>query len=282
MSSSTSSSSLSLSRCVTACTNHDAFTVSYKFLRPRDPTNELKIWEAARATAAAPPYFKPFLRHDSTETYTDGAIHHNCPVSIADDERRLLWEEVSDWPPDIMLSLGTGLGTSQRKRHSPSPSAATPATPTAGPPDNVRNWLQRSHGLGLMFWAAKTIVESQLNCEEAWKKYCARAAPPGRAQSLENLRRNVRLNVEFQGPRPDLDDVEKLDNVEHCVRSYMEGPKFSAQIHEVAHMLVASSFYFEKFASGVLERSTGMYRYDGKDPRLSEASVAGYQRLIEA
>ncbi|UKZ82727.1 hypothetical protein TrVFT333_010523 [Trichoderma virens FT-333] len=61
--------------------------------------DELKIWEAARATSAAPPYFKPFTQQKTGRTYIDGAIHHHCPVFIADQERRLLWEDIKDLPP---------------------------------------------------------------------------------------------------------------------------------------------------------------------------------------
>jgi hypothetical protein len=62
----------------------------------------------ARATSAAPRYFKPF-HHKATEAvFVDGATNYNNPVKIAETERRLLWP---DHPlPDIVLSLGTGIG----------------------------------------------------------------------------------------------------------------------------------------------------------------------------
>lgn len=84
----------------------------YEFLRPDRPELELKVWEAAAATSAAPSYFKPFAHEATKRTYLDGAIYHNNPVRLANRERRLLWPDVADREPDIFLSIGT----SQNKR----------------------------------------------------------------------------------------------------------------------------------------------------------------------
>ena len=49
---------------------------TYKFERPEEPSKELNIWEVARATSAAPTYFKPFVNHWTKQGYLDGAIYH--------------------------------------------------------------------------------------------------------------------------------------------------------------------------------------------------------------
>lgn len=70
-----------------------------------------QVWEAAGASTAAPPYFRKFRRTDTMGTdleYVDGALYFNNPVRIAYNERRFLWPDVADHPPDIVLSLGTG------------------------------------------------------------------------------------------------------------------------------------------------------------------------------
>lgn len=78
---------------------------TYKFEFP----HRLQIWEAASATSAAPSFFKPFQsRSLPHKTYLDGAIYHNNPASVADNERKFLWPDVAESPPDILLSLGTG------------------------------------------------------------------------------------------------------------------------------------------------------------------------------
>jgi hypothetical protein len=80
----------------------------YSFHRPRKPSQELKIWEAAAATSAAPPYFKAFWHGPSDRYFYDGGFYNNNPVKIVQQERRLLWPDVADRPPDICLSIGTG------------------------------------------------------------------------------------------------------------------------------------------------------------------------------
>lgn len=68
----------------------------------------LKVWEAAAATSAAPSFFKPFKHPQADRSYLDGALYFNNPSKVANNERKLLWPEVADNHPDIMLSIGTG------------------------------------------------------------------------------------------------------------------------------------------------------------------------------
>ena len=61
----------------------------------------------ARATSAAPTYFKSFRSARNGRGYLDGALYHNNPVHVADLERRLIWPETEDSTPDLLLSIGT-------------------------------------------------------------------------------------------------------------------------------------------------------------------------------
>lgn len=88
----------------------------HEFLRPANPRNELRLWQAAAATPAAPTYFKPFHHVLGTgRSFIDGALYNNNPVKIAQKERRLLWPEVSKKHPDVLLSIGTGRDAETRK-----------------------------------------------------------------------------------------------------------------------------------------------------------------------
>ena len=87
----------------------------YEFPRPNDPNQELQIWEAAAATSAAPSYFKPFIHEATERTYLDGALYHNNPVRLVRSEAQLLWPDVADEHPDILLSIGTGQDRHQTK-----------------------------------------------------------------------------------------------------------------------------------------------------------------------
>jgi len=66
------------------------------------------VWHAAYATSAAPSIFKPFRHPDTEKSYMDGGLYYNNPIKIANHERRLLWPDVTDSHPDIVLSTGAG------------------------------------------------------------------------------------------------------------------------------------------------------------------------------
>lgn len=88
-------------------TEHQQQHSDYEFLRSENATGEFRVWEAAAATSAAPPYFKSF-RHPNGRSFFDGALYNNNPVNIAQRERKLLWTDVKDQHPDVLLSVGTG------------------------------------------------------------------------------------------------------------------------------------------------------------------------------
>jgi len=88
----------------------------YDFPRPDDPSLELTYWEAAAATAAAPPYFKSFYHKATTRSYLDGAFYNNNPARIAHQERKLLWPDMAGHHPDIFLSIGTSKNARQLKK----------------------------------------------------------------------------------------------------------------------------------------------------------------------
>ncbi len=71
--------------------------------------------DSARATSAAPTYFKPFFHKASKQVYQDGGLYHNNPIEIADIERKLIWPEMEHQYPDIVLSLGTGFNPASKK-----------------------------------------------------------------------------------------------------------------------------------------------------------------------
>lgn len=72
---------------------------------------------------------------------------------------------------------------------------------------------------------------------------------------------SVRINVEFEGERPELDKVEELENMErHAMNMMRDNPR----IYEVARKLVASCFYFEKTGAHTQHGDTGEYMCSGK------------------
>jgi calcium-independent phospholipase A2-gamma len=62
------------------------------------------VWEAIRASSAAPSYFDELLRRG--DKLIDGGIIANNPTAIAIAEAKALWPDV---PIDLVLSAGTGI-----------------------------------------------------------------------------------------------------------------------------------------------------------------------------
>lgn len=206
----------------------------------------------ARATAAAPLYFKPFVKCKTGTVYTDGAIHYNCPAWVADHERRVLWEDVRNRDPDIFLSFGTGLSTQP---------ATQSADIAAEIPKAERAHQKRStSGFTLMWRTALGIIDSQLNCEKAWNDYLGKiSSRTDPVLAAEARRRHMRINVQLNGSRPRLDQV---DQIEALGDQALYSARGNPDIREIAHRLVASSFYFESL--GGFHQEHGTYSCQGK------------------
>ncbi|KDN33704.1 hypothetical protein RSAG8_13200, partial [Rhizoctonia solani AG-8 WAC10335] len=75
-------------------------------LRMSPTSDKVKIWEAARATSAAPAFFAPIIIGDKGVQYVDGAVSGHCnPATLAREEADYLWPGRENW---LLLSLGTG------------------------------------------------------------------------------------------------------------------------------------------------------------------------------
>ncbi|EGE04185.1 hypothetical protein TEQG_03217 [Trichophyton equinum CBS 127.97] len=79
----------------------------YSLIRPIDVNQEPMVWEAGRATSAAPLYFKPMTM--AAGRFIDGGLGFPNPIDITSWERRQIWPEVNE--ADVCLSLGTGVTT---------------------------------------------------------------------------------------------------------------------------------------------------------------------------
>src|SRR5215469_1670393 len=97
----------------------------------------------ARATSAAPNYFRSYHHEPTNEVYEDGAIYHNNPVFIADSERKLIWPELADTPPDILISIGTG--HNPKMMEVPAEPKATEAPPKRGFISHLKTFKRIAH-----------------------------------------------------------------------------------------------------------------------------------------
>ena len=172
--------------------------------------------------------FKPLCHYASKQIYADGAIYHNNPIQIADKERKLIWPNMEDEYPDIVVSIGTAFNPSSR-----------PAVEKTSP---LRLGVF-SHGKSL-YKIAKDHIASSLDSEKTWETYMNVLQPP-----LIYRPRYVRLNPRLVEDPPGLDEVHRMKHLQGLTRD-----KFSDddRIRKVALQLIASSFYFEKSAPAEL------------------------------
>jgi Patatin-like phospholipase len=105
--------SLILGRFVCAVPKHENENVifrTYKVDNQTSPFEDCKIWEAARATSAAPFYFPsarvPEARKAEGRKFWDGGLSMNNPVQKVWDERTNAFN--GEPPVACMISLGTG------------------------------------------------------------------------------------------------------------------------------------------------------------------------------
>jgi len=73
----------------------------------RDDADCCAIWQAARATSAAPSFFEPIVIRVPAPggSYVDGGVRYNNPSSLALDEARQIWPRVKRFS---LVSVGTG------------------------------------------------------------------------------------------------------------------------------------------------------------------------------
>ncbi|PKY01131.1 hypothetical protein P168DRAFT_329858 [Aspergillus campestris IBT 28561] len=216
---------------------------SYRFNRSEKPDSEMKIWEAARATSAAPRVFKPFFHGPSGQSYQDGAIYHNNPVEVAVGEQRHIWPEALETHPDIVLSVGTGYNPKSENREPNQPSR--PAS--RGVISHVRSLTR----IGI------DHIHNSLDCERTWKTFLEKSPPPPQFTD-----RYIRVNLALDGDPPHLDDVRQLNNLSEMAR--FRFTKERDTVRSIADRLIASSFYFEPLAPpNTVENPDGSFTLKG-------------------
>ncbi|KAI9849895.1 MAG: hypothetical protein M1837_000109 [Sclerophora amabilis] len=239
---------------VTSSTENGSGCATYIFERSEKENAELKTWEAARATSAAPKYFKPFVNEQSGHGYLDGALYNNNPVRVAHQERKLLWPDVENLHLDIFVSIGTSQKAKitedqhrallvQRREHiHGTPEQLEADSKSESKRSKWTAWL-RFPKTPRFLQAVVNRVDNILDAEIAWKQFLADAmgSRPG------DSRRYYRINPELGEHPAALDDVATLPWLQDMVKYRLgKSPSLRRNIEDVANRLVASSFCFEK------------------------------------
>ncbi|KND92169.1 Phospholipase A I [Tolypocladium ophioglossoides CBS 100239] len=165
------------------------YKLPYKLQRAPGPETELKLWDVARETSAAPPYFKPFKKKETKESFEDGGLHHNCPVWVAHHESKLIWDDGGSGSPDVLLSIGTGESKHQVPQR------------TKGRGSSENNLLRR------LFRTAKDRIDEALSCPRIWQEFSRENVQAQSRTSFDHRQRYIRINPELEQAVPGLDDV---------------------------------------------------------------------------
>ncbi|KAL8687035.1 MAG: hypothetical protein Q9224_005271, partial [Gallowayella concinna] len=222
----------------------------YWFERAELPEKELTIWEAARATSAAPTYFKSFRSARNHRGYLDGALYHNNPVRVADMERRLIWPETEDSPPDLLLSIGTSCNdaihnevqrTAGLSRQRRPPMGSRPSSVVVSGPRRMFTRRNKNSPPRKWFNILVNRIENILDTELSWLTFMAES---GHGDEQNRLRYH-RINPNIKEDPPKLADTKKLPHLRQCMVHVLKEKAFQNHIGEVARRLVASSFYVE-------------------------------------
>lgn len=211
----------------------------YKFLRAEKPQNEISVWEAARATSAAPKIFKPYDHAASGHTFADGGIYYNNPIEIALHEQAFIWPQHKPHLPDIVLSLGTGYA--ERKR-------LVPVSPDPG----------KKNALGIVSYykqLLKIAVDHVKSSQKSEDEY-------DRVRSFYDSTQHAdlvfkRFNIFFPDSFPALkpDKVENMTYLQDHARDQFR--ERQGEIRSIADRLIATSFYFDVVAGSMKRMEFG-------------------------
>ncbi|OAF58334.2 hypothetical protein VC83_06606 [Pseudogymnoascus destructans] len=173
---------------------------------------EMKVWEAARATSAASPYFKPY------KGYHDGGLGgHNNPVNLALWEQDLLWDRKGK-QPDFVLSLGTG-----------STIESIDGSDTQG--NKNASWISQLF-LPRLVRSFMKLLDGQKTWLELFNSV-----------PQEHRSRYHRFTLGFHGPEPKLDDVSCMQGLRERVDT--DAPLLRTEIRRCTDNMLASLFYLE-------------------------------------
>lgn len=216
-----------------------------------------------------------------------------CPITLAHYEAKSIWKDIADEPPDLVLSLGAGRNIGERSKAeiaspsslhtatnesahtAPSPSAVirqgrggmgnyklknpsgSPSQGHVGPRTSSSKYIVRNPQAPMLLSFNNPIsgqtdrLNDQRLCEKTWSRFLSLYVP----KKPTVRQRYKRICPELFSKLPRFDDVSKLDDLESEAQEVLR--QNSAELVEVAHRLVASTFFFEKDMASVKQKASG-------------------------
>lgn len=225
-----------------------------------------RAWKSARCTSAAPTYFERYHHKGTQQDYIDGALLRNNPIQLLEEERRLVWKDKT--PPDIILSIGTGVQADTEG-----------TTKSAG---RSTKFAQRliPGGLRGKIAVGVDMIQSTLDCDRQWSEFVSSKKWDSDIKSVCH-----RLNIGLHQRPPNIDAVDTIPWMKQQAEWYLRpgdrpylDKRFSSASHHVAvvaRRLIAALFYYEPIKTSKDGIVKGIVHC-----RLSSAMRDQFHRLI--
>lgn len=219
---------------------------SYDFEATYLMGQQCKLWQAARATSAAPLYFSP-VKVEGFE-YWDGGLFFNNPAPAAIREAELIWPLTN--LPDILLSVGNGTEATAQQSNPPedSPGIIRPG----------RRVLHAMWGVLGHLTTLKTRLLKNMDSEGMWTDNFASLA-------RQHPARYVRLSPLVAEKLPQLDDVQAIESgkLGEIATTYLRDQITQKQIDCVSFTLISTCFYLQPTRT-LYESDTNHFVIEGK------------------
>lgn len=191
---------------------------------PNDRTT--KIWEALRATSAAPTFFEEMQFGTPRVTYLDGGVGFNNPCAEVDYAAKALWE---GRPIGVIVSVGTGLQS----------------IPSVG---NVSSWLPFGLGtdIALVSALAGMATSTQRVDNEMKRAY------------YNTSTRYYRFDVDRGLANVSLEQWMKEDEIAALSEQYMRDAKQQRTARQLGELMAKLSCLPPKFEIGATHFRVGM------------------------
>ena len=240
-------------------------TGPYSFLRAERPEQEIKVWEAARATSAAPKVFKPYGHAESGHTFIDGGVYYNNPIEIALREPDLIWPQSRSRLPDIVLSIGTGYGPQKVKKDRDS---GLPIVPGKGPVSYYKSLLK----------IAVDHVKHSQRSQDEYNRVVQHYQKQNKTQASSSL---MRFNMYFENGVPKLDNVGIIPDLRNYASAVLDGR--GAEIRYITNRMIASCFYFDHITDTIKkDRANGQISLQGFIRcRFHGAQLQGFGNILK-
>ncbi|PIA80036.1 hypothetical protein CB0940_12119 [Cercospora beticola] len=226
----------------------------YDFIRSNVPSREMKVYEAAAATSAAPKYFKTFIHAETSRCFVDGALYWNNPAAVAERERQLLWPDKAGAEPDILLSIGTGqnktaITTKLRDIQTQAGDLAIRIQDQQVLSKLTRKRAKPRKRFRKAIHILAKRFDNMLDTERSWMAFERQVERTRSTWPDRSPLPYFRWNVDLKGRPPKLDAVQELFNLRKTVQKELKTHESRAMAQRIAHQLVASTFYFCKEAT---------------------------------